>query len=367
MYVASCDFGTNVYYWQSTDYGVTWGDRLDVTGFPIIAHKVPVDTSSTEYRPLQNSAIAVSPDGTPHIVWTAYQAIGVLPDSMYTPGVDAVYQYRTKLEHWDPVNGVTTIFRHADQVSNFAGGTQFCYNVGHPAIGFDESGANIYVVYEGFIDADQDFSNGSYYGDIYVSTSSDGGATWDDRVNITATPGSDDLYPSIARVNMQGIVQELPGFSVGDPDGVNDFVMVYLNDDIAGTFVQGEETSANFDMVMVAPVDFFPHTGIGDGNGGPEVSLPRSFALNQNYPNPFNPSTSISYQLAEQAQVSIKIHNIRGQMVKKLVDGTKEAGEYSVQWDGRDEIGQKVSSGIYLYVLETDKGFKSTRKMVVLK
>jgi hypothetical protein len=144
--------------------------------------------------------------------------------------------------------------------------------------------------------------------------------------------------------------------------------MVYQNDDVAGTWMRDEEPSANWDMLLVAPVDFDEIVGIGDdGNGGPEVSLPRSFALNQNYPNPFNPSTSISYQLAEQAQVSIKIHNIRGQMVKKLVDEVKEAGEYSVQWDGRDEIGQKVSSGIYLYVLETDKGFKSTRKMVVLK
>jgi hypothetical protein len=369
MVIASGDFGTNVYYWESTDGGATWSDRMDVTGFPIDAHVIPPDTSSDEYRPLQNQGLGMSPDGTPHIVWTAYQAQGILPDSMYTPGADGLWQYRTKLEHWDPVNGVNTIYRHPDGLANFAGGTQyFAYNIARPCIGFDESGEIIYVVHTGFVDADQDFSNGIYYGDIYASVSTDGGATWKDRVNITATTGSDDLFPTIAPVNGQGLFPELPGFSVGNADGVNDFIITYQNDDVAGTFLGGEEPSANWDMLLVAPVDLdtIPALG-GIDNGGPGVSLPRSFTLNQNYPNPFNPSTSISYQLAEKAQVSIKIHNIRGQMVKKLVDGVKEAGEYSVQWDGRDEIGMKVSSGIYLYVLETDKGFKSTRKMVVLK
>ncbi len=368
MGVCATNFGTNVYYWESTDYGVTWGDRQSITGYPLEPHVVPPDTSSDQYRPLQNSAIAVSPEGIPHIVWTSYQAQGLLPDSLYTPGSDGLWQYRTKLEHWDPVNGVNTVYRHPNGLANFAGGTAFTYNVGHPTIGFGETGDIIYVVYEGFVDADQDFSNGLYYGDIYVSLSTDGGATWQDRVNVTASPGSDDLYPGVARINSQGLVQELEGFSVGDPDGVNDFVIVYQNDDIAGTWMRGDEPSANWDMLLVAPVDFAEiPVGIGDDNGGPEVSMPKSFALSQNYPNPFNPSTSISYQLAEKANVSVKIHNVRGQLVRELVNGMKEAGEYTVQWNGTDEIGRKVSSGIYLYTLQTDKGFESTRKMVVLK
>ncbi len=372
MGVVTSDFGTNIYYWESTDNGITWGDRQNISGHPTTPSYAAPDTSSTEYRPLQNAAISVSPSGVPHAVWTAYQAQGTIAgsDTLYTPGVDGLWQYRTKLQHWDPVNGVTTVYRHPNGLSNFAGGTAFSYNVGHPAIGFDESGNNIYVVYEGFVDSDQDFTNGFYFGDIYVSVSTDGGATWQDRVNITSSTGSDDLYPSLARVNPQGLVQDLPGFSVGNPDGINDFVMIYQNDDVAGTFMRGDEPSPNFDMLLVAPVDFerIISAGIGDDNRtGGGASIPRAFALGQNYPNPFNPSTTISYQLAEDAQISIKVHNIRGQVVKELVSGTREAGTYSVQWNGEDDRGQKVSSGIYLYVLETSEGLRTTRKMVVLK
>jgi len=364
------DFGTNVYYWESTDYGVTWGDRQSITGFPQGPHVVPPDTSSTEYRPLQNAAIGMSPEGIPHVVWTAYQAWGLPPDSIYTPGVDPVYQYRTRMEHWDPVHGVNTVYQHPDGLSNFAGGTAFAYNVGHPMVGFGETGDVIYVVYEGFVDADMDLTNGLYFGDIYVSVSTDGGATWQDRVNITNTVGSDDLYPSLAPINPQGVVQELPGFSVGNPDGINDLVMIYQNDNVAGTWMRAEEPSANFDMLLVAPVDVAAITPIGIGGGGgtePGASLPKAFALGQNYPNPFNPSTRISYQLPEEAKVSLTVHNLRGQVVRELVNGVKEAGNYSVQWNGRDGSGQAVSSGIYLYILETDKGYRSAKKMVVLK
>jgi hypothetical protein len=371
MVIVSSEFGTNVYYWESTDGGLTWGDRLDVTGFPIGPHKLPPDTSSTDYRPLQNHSIGMSPDGTPHIVWTAYQAQGVLPDSTYTPGVDAIWQYRTKLEHWDPIHGVNTIYRHPVGLADFAGGTQyFAYNIARPTIGFDESGQTIYVAYEGFVDADFDPTNQISFGDIYVSVSTDGGETWKDRVNVTNTIGSDDLFPAIASVNQQGAFDELDGFSVGAPDGINDFIMTYQNDDVAGTFLGGEETSPNWDMLLLAPVDFDAITAtgvIGDGNGDPKTSIPRAHALGQNYPNPFNPSTAISYQLAERAAITIRIHNVRGQMVRELVNDVREAGTYSVQWNGKDELGRNVSSGVYLYTLETDRGFRSSRKMVVLK
>jgi hypothetical protein len=367
--IATNEWQVNVYFWDSTDGGVTWSERQNITDYPTGVQQIPPDSTSTEYRPTRNAALAVSPGGTPHVIWTEYQARGNPADSTWQPGLEDLWQYRTKLRHWDPVNGFTEIYRHPVGLADTVTQTAFARNVGHISIGFGPTDDIIYAIYEGFVDADVDPTNGFGFGDIYVSLSTDGGATWQDRVNITNSMGSDDLYPAIARVNPQGIVQELPGFSVGNADGVNDFVMVYQNDDVGGTFMRGNEPNPNFDMLYVAPVDFEAIEVSGIGNGGPNTGggIPKTFALGQNYPNPFNPSTSISYQLAERSNVTLKVHNIRGQLVKELVSGVQDAGTHSIQWNGKDASGNTVSSGIYLYVLETDKNYRSARKMVVLK
>ncbi len=100
------------------------------------------------------------------------------------------------------------------------------------------------------------------------------------------------------------------------------------------------------------------------------VNLPKAFALGQNYPNPFNPSTTISYDipndLTGSVQVQLKIYNVRGQVVKTLVNATRAAGRYVVQWDGRDKNGENVSSGVYFYRIKAGD-FVTTRKMVLLK
>ncbi|MCK6621403.1 MAG: choice-of-anchor J domain-containing protein [Calditrichia bacterium] len=102
--------------------------------------------------------------------------------------------------------------------------------------------------------------------------------------------------------------------------------------------------------------------GIGDDN----LSTPASFSLRQNYPNPFNPSTAIVYDLAKNAGVTLKIYDLSGREVKTLVQGFQGAGTYTVNWNGTNDAGVKVASGIYLYRLEAGN-FVQTRKMVLLK
>ncbi len=85
-----------------------------------------------------------------------------------------------------------------------------------------------------------------------------------------------------------------------------------------------------------------------------------------NHPNPFNPVTTIAYSLPEDSQISISIYNIKGQKVKTLVTGTQPAGDYNVSWDGKDESGKDVTSGIYFYKLKTQKN-EITGKMLLLK
>ncbi|MDP8322334.1 MAG: tandem-95 repeat protein [Candidatus Stygibacter australis] len=88
--------------------------------------------------------------------------------------------------------------------------------------------------------------------------------------------------------------------------------------------------------------------------------------LNQNYPNPFNPVTTISFELAAQDFVTINIFNLRGEKIKALVREPREAGSHSVIWDGTDDNGNQVASGIYFYSLNSSQ-FSATRKMVMIK
>ncbi|MFH2049255.1 MAG: DUF4623 domain-containing protein [bacterium] len=95
-------------------------------------------------------------------------------------------------------------------------------------------------------------------------------------------------------------------------------------------------------------------------------ALPKEFALNQNYPNPFNPTTFIKYDLPKEAAVRIVIYDLMGKEVRTLVNEKQNAGYESILWNGRDNQGRMVSSGLYIYQMITDE-FQKTRKMVLLK
>ncbi len=89
-------------------------------------------------------------------------------------------------------------------------------------------------------------------------------------------------------------------------------------------------------------------------------------ALVQNYPNPFNPATTIAFSLAKNSQVVLAIYDVRGALVRVLIDEPRAAGGQRAVWDGKDDSGSDVSSGVYFYRLTAGR-FQSTRKMVLLK
>ncbi|MGA7720281.1 MAG: FlgD immunoglobulin-like domain containing protein [Ignavibacteriaceae bacterium] len=95
-------------------------------------------------------------------------------------------------------------------------------------------------------------------------------------------------------------------------------------------------------------------------------SVPKEFAVSQNYPNPFNPSTVINYALPKSSLVTIKIYNILGQEVKTLINGQRQPGYYTVQWNGDNNSGRTVASGMYIYRVEAGQYVK-TMKMMLLK
>ncbi len=88
---------------------------------------------------------------------------------------------------------------------------------------------------------------------------------------------------------------------------------------------------------------------------------PIDFALEQNFPNPFNPQTTIRYQLPKTAQIVLKIFNLSGQEVRTLVNARQPAGVNAVVWDGKDESGKEVSSGIYIYRLQAGESIQSRK------
>lgn len=106
-------------------------------------------------------------------------------------------------------------------------------------------------------------------------------------------------------------------------------------------------------------------TGVDEDDLG--ATNPMQFHLHQNYPNPFNPSTNVEFGIRNSEWVSLKIYDLLGREVKTLVDEPKAAGSYTVQWNGTDETGQAVASGIYLYRLTAGKQFVQTRKMMLLR
>jgi len=102
-----------------------------------------------------------------------------------------------------------------------------------------------------------------------------------------------------------------------------------------------------------------------------KLTATKTTSLLQNFPNPFNPETWIPYQLKETTEVDIKIYNVAGELIRALNLGQKAAGAYTSKnaaayWDGKNEAGEQVSSGVYFYNIRAGD-FNATKKMVINK
>jgi hypothetical protein len=101
-----------------------------------------------------------------------------------------------------------------------------------------------------------------------------------------------------------------------------------------------------------------------------QSGLPKVYSLSQNYPNPFNPSTTIAFDIpaisGEKQFVNLTVYDIRGRRVRTLINSNLEPGSHKIHWNGRNDRGQSVASGIYLYTLKAGEEI-FTRKMIVLK
>ena len=205
-------------------------------------------------------------------------------------------------------------------------------------------------------------------GGIYKSTT--GGYSWH-SLNYGIGTGDDKVINSIAI----------------DPHDTNRVyaagVKIYTSEDAGQTWQEMMESLPEYygfiNKIRLDPNDSYRIYAATDGYGvltyyrkptsvenDIDKKIPNYYVLYQNYPNPFNPSTNIRYQIPEAAKVTITIYNVKGNVVRTLVNENKPVGNYFAHWDGLDESGKKVASGVYIYRMIAGN-FTDFKKLILTK
>ncbi len=151
-------------------------------------------------------------------------------------------------------------------------------------------------------------------------------------------------------VNIDANGQATFSITMDSTASIGQFVTATATDSAGNT----SEFSACFEITTAVSVE------------EPENLVPTEFALFANFPNPFNPETTIRYGVPKTAHVRLIIFNLRGQVVRTLVDEQQTAGFHGVKWDGLSDSGEKLASGVYVYRLKAEQ-FVQTRQMLMLK
>jgi len=218
------------------------------------------------------------------------------------------------------------------------------------------------------------FDEGARTGELDVSIYAEGAVTLNDlRVRIALTEDSlyfnapnhtlwhnctmRDMIPSATGITLninQGETVELSEeFSVPSPLVIDRCKLI--------VWVQADQS--NLEVLQAAQVEIGDlMTSIDDDL----ADLPANFQLDQNYPNPFNANTTIGYTIQNGGEASLAIYDLAGRKVADFLNGNQSAGNYQVIWDGTDNYGQVVSSGVYFYRLQAE-GKSETRRMMLLK
>jgi hypothetical protein len=324
-------------YTQSTDGGETWSDVVLIHGndgsmYPGGHTGTAIDDSIHYIGGIQDAAyaafnncfdqVAITSDGLVHLTYT-------MNDTLV--GFAGIWHCIVDGGTW------TTEYVGFTEDPTLAGASGVAYNQ-HIA-----KADNDHVVI-GWTEYMQDTG----FGEICMRAIAPGELTSEGPpTNVTNTPDEDEFFQRMVDVAV----------SAGGDNYYIDWIFSYYGE--GGNFA--DSTLWHLQYMYAGPA-----IGIDDDDTkGPGV--PRVVSLGQNYPNPFNPTTSISYAVDQTSRVVLEIMNLRGQLVTTLVDEVKEANNYTVHWDGRNDRGEVVTSGIYFYRLRTDNGFNQTKKMVLLK
>ncbi|MFC1553386.1 FlgD immunoglobulin-like domain containing protein [candidate division KSB1 bacterium] len=255
---------------------------------------------------------------------------------------------------------------------------------------------NRYDIYSGnvSIDATTLYFTDNYYGTEYsftfteipVVTEADP-ALWNGTWKVTSTDNTDqnaiprlnDTYTiSNASYNDTVVVADVTWFAVGtgifngsityNPTGPTLQIEFYNRYDIYSGNVSIDATTLYFTDNYYGTEYSFTFTNLTTNiiDDFSENMIPKQFSLKQNFPNPFNPTTTIQIQIPISSYVTLRIYNSAGSLVKSLISDNLSSGNYKYIWNGKNEIGMQVSSGIYLYQLKAGS-FSDIKRMIFIK
>ncbi len=197
---------------------------------------------------------------------------------------------------------------------------------------------------------DEDYVNWATVPEIMIAISTDG-ESWSEPIQLNAneTPELEGMMPCY--VYPADHIEYIG-------DGIGRIHLFFLDDNSFGSFIQGQGSNDG-GMLKYMAIDIAFTLDSDD--------MPHATALSlSNYPNPFNPETTIRFDIPDHAQTTLSIYNIKGQRVKTLLDQPMDTGEHHAVWNGTDNLDKPVSSGVYLYRLQSGDHVV-TKRMLLMK
>lgn len=191
----------------------------------------------------------------------------------------------------------------------------------------------------------------------YITSDGDGAAviTWVHEINVSES----DIYARV--VNSGGTPQgSASGVPLCTASGIQYIPRITTDGTGGGIVCWTDSRSGTSADIYASRICYNGATGIDspDVRGGSH--------LTQNYPNPFNPSTTVRFNLPQKQFVNLAVYSADGRLVATLVNESRSAGPHEIEWDGRDDLGREVSSGVYFYRLEAGS-IKESKRMVLVK
>ena len=203
-------------------------------------------------------------------------------------------------------------------------------------------------------------------------------ATAEDDIDIIVTPVNDEpqiISFSPEELEFTVIQDSMVTFTITAEDIDSDLTYEWLVNDelqteITEEFVHQFIDEGNFEIKSIVSDEEYSLETIWDvtvdpATGSGEI-IPTSTILYQNHPNPFNPTTNIRFAVTNAGNINISIYNIKGEQIKTLVNTSYPVGEHNVVWNGKDNNGKTVSSGVYFYHM-LSKEYSGTKKMILMK